>query len=208
MDLSQFESMVNLLGDEVVAVQVTGERPRRIGNRHAVHAPHGIYRCQGDDSWLFIGISNDAEWQAVCAVIPELTGDAGFGEASYRKAHEDALDALISAWTMGRSADAAMLELQKHGVPAGAVRDAQGLATDAHLLERGFLVELEHPVVGRHRYAGEPIRFSRLPVVMATDAPLLGQHNHEVLAGLLGYSTARLAELESSGAVSDGPAAR
>lgn len=209
IDLSQLESMASFLGEEVIAYQLTGERPVRLGNRHPWMAPHGVYPCSGVDAWVFIGVASDRQWQNLCKVIEQsaLTSDARFATLLARHKHQDELDTIVSAWTSSRTPEHAMRELQAVGIPAGAVLDARGLLADPHLRARGFFVQLDHPNAGRHEYPGQAIHLSETPAVFRSDAPRLGEHNHYVLHDLLGYDEATIAALGSDGVIADRPPA-
>ncbi len=206
IDLSQLESMANLVGGDLVAWQLTGERPKRPGNRHPGRVPHGIYRCAGHDAWVFIGVEDAAQWDALKGVLRDqrLLSER-FATVAARKDHEDELDSLLSEWTSGHSPGEAMELLQAAGVPAGAVLDAAGLYHDQHLNARGFLVELEHATAGRHRYPGQAIHLSETPVEFISDAPLLGEHNQYVLHDLLGYGEEAIAKITEKKVIADRP---
>lgn len=207
IDLSQFESMTSFVADEVVGFQLTGQRPVRRGNRHPWMAPHGVYPCHEPDTWVFIGVANDAQWANLAAALdrPELVSDGRFATILARHSHQDELDSLVASWTRTRTPAEAMTELQAVGVPAGAVHNAAGLHSDPHLRERGFFVRLTHPSAGTHDYPGQPIRFSVAPLAFRADAPLLGEHNRAILGGLLGYSDERLDQLATEGIIADRP---
>ena len=84
------------------------------------------------------------------------------------------------------------------GIPCGAVQDTVEVMHDAHLLERGMLTEVQHPVVGSFTMPGCPVRLEDSPV-QVTAAPLLGQHNDEIYAELLGYTPEQVQQLRERG---------
>ena len=98
-----------------------------------------------------------------------------------------------------------MERLQARGVIAAQVSDGRDLVEDPQLEARAFWAELDHPDVGRRRYPGNPIKLSETPVTYRFGAPCLGQHNEEVLGGLLGMSSAELAELQEAGVIAEEP---
>jgi crotonobetainyl-CoA:carnitine CoA-transferase CaiB-like acyl-CoA transferase len=207
VDLSQLESMVSLVGDQVVGFQLTGERPQRLGNRHTAMAPHGVYPCRTPVAWLSIAVRSDDEW----ARFAELAGDAAlaadprFATLAGRLKHQDALDETVAEWTRNRDAHDAMLVLQARGIPAAHVLSAADLFHDPHLRARGFFVTLTHPNAGTHDYAGLPIHLSETPAVFRGDAPRLGEHNRAILGGLLGMEAVAIDAMEAEGAIASGP---
>jgi crotonobetainyl-CoA:carnitine CoA-transferase CaiB-like acyl-CoA transferase len=207
VDLSQLESMVSLVGDQVVGFQLTGERPQRPGNRHAGMAPHGVYPCRAPGTWLSIAVRSDDEW----ARFAELAGDAAlaadprFATLAGRLKHQDALDETVAEWTRNQVAHDAMLSLQARGIPAAHVLSAADLFHDSHLRAREFFVTLTHPNAGAHDYAGLPIHLSRTPPVFRGDAPRLGEHNRAILGGLLGMDARAIDAMEAEGAIASRP---
>lgn len=143
-----------------------------------------------EDSWLAIAVATDAEWRALCHAIgdPACAGDPRFRDALSRRRNQDELDRLVAGWTSRYTPDEAMHTLQAAGVAAGAVRDIPGLVADPHLVERGFMVEVDHPEVGRRAVAGLPAHFGAIPQPRYTAAPTLGQHNRDVFCNLLHLS--------------------
>ena len=204
VETAMSESMATFAGEELLAAQVRGTNAPRVGNRHAEYAPQGVYRCTGEDRWLAISVTNEAEWQALCEVAG-LDPALSTLDAATRHARHDAIDAAISAWTRAQSPRQAMERLQAQGVIAVQVSDGRDLVEDPQLEARAFWAELDHPDVGLRRYPGNPIRLSETPVTYRFAAPCLGQHNEEILGGLLGMSGAELAELRAAGVIVEEP---
>jgi benzylsuccinate CoA-transferase BbsF subunit len=189
IDLSQMESTVAFLGPAMTDYAVNRKVHERIGNRSPWTAPHGAYRCAGDDRWLAIDVTNEDEWAAFSGVIGESwTGDPRFASVAGRLEAVDDLEARISEWTKDRDAVELMHTLQAAGVPAAVVQSHEDLLLhDKHMAERGYFERLEHPEAGLRVNDGIAIRMSRTPGTLRRPAPLIGEHNDEVLAGILGY---------------------
>jgi crotonobetainyl-CoA:carnitine CoA-transferase CaiB-like acyl-CoA transferase len=161
-------------------------------------APHGCFRCKGDDDqWVAIAADTEEEWQALCQAIgkPELAIDSRFATAAGRKANEDVLEELISSWTQERDRWEVTEVLQKAGVAAFPSISNKDLATSPHLQARGYLVQKEHPEVGKRIHAGIPWQMSGTPCGVRSAAPLRGQHTEEILKGLLGFSEEQIQDL-------------
>ena len=186
--------------------QVNGRRPERIGNRSRWPslAPHGIYRCRGEDRWIAVVAESESQWPAICAVLglDELLDDERFATNAARVANEDALDEAITAATVSREPHALTEALQARGVPAGVVQTMEDrMERDPQLADRGFYPTAPHPELGEHRYEGVPMRFSKARWRLDRGAPLFGEHTRHVAVDLLGYSEAEFETLVAEGAV-------
>jgi benzylsuccinate CoA-transferase BbsF subunit len=203
IDMSQNESAMHFITTAFLDYSANGRLARRMGNRRPGFAPHGAYRCQGDDAWCTIAVRTDEEWQALCAVMgqPDWTREARFASCAGREANSDALDAYLIAWTEQRPAQEVMERLQGAGVPAGVVRHAETLHTDPQLVHRQHYAHVQHPRIGTNVIDNYGFRLSATPGGVHAPAPLLGQHNEYVLGALLGMSPGEIARLSESGVV-------
>ena len=210
IDLSQAEATTALLGEASLGTRLNGVTPPRMGNRHPRQAPHGCYPCRGDDAWVAIAVRSDDEWRAFTRVVgrPAWCAEDRFATLSGRLQHHDELDRRIAEWTVTQHASDVMHALQHAGVPAGVVVNAAQLVNDPHLRERDFFWTIEHPEAGARRYAGQPVRLSATPAQVYRPAPCLGQHNEQVLGGLLGLSAGELAALRDKSVIGDRPLPR
>ena len=202
IDQSQLETAVVLMPEGLLEYEMNQREPERNGNRDAVMAPHECYKAAGDDEkWVSIAVGSEAEWHALCQVLgqPALAGDPRFKTAALRKQNEDALDAIITAWTSTRDRWDTTRALQAAGVAAFPAMSNRDLAEDAHLNERGYLVRLEHPEVGQRAHAGIPWKMSGTPCAVRSPAPLRGADTEEVLKKLLGITGDRVEQLRKTG---------
>jgi len=215
IDLSQYEVAVQQSGEALMDYVLNHRIEGRMGNRHSSMAPHGVYRCQGNDKWVAISVSSDAEWQALCEAMgnPPWTEEERFWDALSRWRNQDELDGLIEKWTMTKDHREAMHTLQKAGVPAGAVFTSKELLLDPHLKERGFFHLITHPQlpgmerVGMRPIPGLPWKMSGTIELDLHPAATLGQHNEYVLIELLGFSKERIADLTEKGVIGTAPLA-
>ena len=207
IDLSQRENVTTVIGDAVLDYQIRGSQPQPMGNRDRIAAPHGAYRCQGDDEWVSIAVADDEEWTNLCRCLgrPELIADARFATVTARHRNAAEIDEAISTWTASREKHDAMVELQRCGVTAGAVYSSADLYADPHLAERDYWESVADPDAGMHRYPGRPMRLSRTPLSTRLPTPTLGEHNHYVLGELLGKSASEIDELEQHGIIGTEP---
>ncbi|MCH7484342.1 MAG: CoA transferase, partial [Chloroflexi bacterium] len=182
--------------------------PQRIGNRSHWYAPQGCYPCTGEDNWLVVTVRDDDEWRALCEATghPEWASDERFADLASRRENHDALDELIAGWTREQDQYEAMHRLQKAGVTAAAVLNPKQALLDPHLRERGFFDRVETEQGPRPVPHQIGARFSAFEMPSARPAPKLGEHNREVLQGLLGMSDDEVNELEERKVIGDTPA--
>ena len=202
LDLSHSECLFPLGAHGITEQALTGSAPPRLGNRSRHFAPHGSYPCR-DGRWIVIQVQDEVQWEGIRSLIGDSL--ASFGSLDDRLARNDLLDDAVSAWTWDRCADAAMEELQAVGVPAGAVNRSGESRHDPHLNARHFwrLVERQH--VGELPLAVAPYRLNGEPLEIEWPAPTLGQHNSEVLGGILGLDDAEIADLQREGVIGTKP---
>lgn len=208
IEIAQAELLTRLLGVAIIDFSLNKRVWGRLGNRDVVKAPHGVYRCRGEDMWVAISVSSDKEWSAFCQAIgkPELARDERFSTLLNRWRNQDALDKIIEAWTLEHDRYEAMTILQKSGVAAGAVTVPDKLQHEPHLKDRGFFQELTRDIIGTQLYPRWPIMFSETPLVMRP-APKLGEHNHYVLSAILGLSRVEIEALEKQQVIGTTPLA-
>ncbi len=197
IDLSQYEASLLALAPFLLDYTANARENDRDGNRCDYAAPHGAFRCRGDDRWCAIAVSSDQEWREFCRVLgnPMWASEPRFVTLSGRKQNEADLERLIEEWTMDRSAEEIMALMQKAGVPAGVVQSSEDLRNDPQLMHREHLWILNHPEVGVHATTAPPFRFSKTPAKPGRPAPLLGEHNEYVCHKLLGMSDEEFVEL-------------
>jgi formyl-CoA transferase len=186
----------------------TGKPAPRTGNQSvlATSAPSESYRCKGDgpNEYCFIYISRapSEQWNGLLKVIgrEDLRDDPRFMTPRSRWEHRDEVDALVAGWVAQHDKRTVMQLLGEAGVPAGAVFDTEELQNDEHLRKRGMFVTVDHAARGPFTMPGFPVRLSETQVPV-TAAPLLGQHNEQVYAELLGYTPGQLAALREQKAI-------
>ncbi len=190
IDVSLWQSVAALVAEGWMDYAMNGVQPPRRGNRDPLMAPHNCFRCAGNDEWVTIACGTDDEWRALCQAIrqPGLADDARFYTEHVRKANEEALDEILSAWTLTQEKWAITHKLQTVGVAAFPSMSGKDLIEDPHLNARGFFERLDHPEVGMRTHMGMPWRLTQSPNGVRTPAPLLGQHTDQVMREVLGYS--------------------
>jgi crotonobetainyl-CoA:carnitine CoA-transferase CaiB-like acyl-CoA transferase len=182
-----------------------GVELQRDGNRSPNAAPQGLYAATGWEQWLAVSVETDEQWHGLCRALerPDWAGDPTLATRAGRRAAHDALDEAIAAWAAERDAAEAAELLVGHGVPAARAADPRLIDRHPHWQARGFHEEVDHAVVGRLAVATPPFRFASVERWLRRAAPTLGQHNRDILQGLLGVSDEEFALLEAQRIVGD-----
>jgi CoA:oxalate CoA-transferase len=190
IDLAMLDAMIALQPLVVARFVATGRAPTRVGNRHALSAPFGVFRTA--DGPIVIAVLNDKLMRALCALIghPDLHKDARFASDSARLENEAALRAVIEGWTLTRSKAEAVDELTEAGVPAAVIQDIAEALASPEAAGRELLHEVEHPKLGKLRLPQQPAHFVGLERGVTRPAPGLGEHTREITEGLAKRGTA------------------
>ena len=192
VDFSMIEAMLWTMAEPLLATQL-GVSPLPCGNDSSRHAPHGVYRCAGEDDWISICTPTDAEWRNLCRLIPGLAYMMEFGVAE-RQRRRRAIAQVLAVWVSSKTAGVAENELLRAGIPAAALANSRDLVDSDHLRERGFWE--------RHNAGflpGLPWRasFGRT----CGPAPHLGADTETILTDLLELSPDEIAALRRSDAL-------
>jgi benzylsuccinate CoA-transferase BbsF subunit len=200
IDQSQFEASLLFLSDAILDFGVNGRQQTRAGNFSPYAAPHGVYRCKGEERWCAIAVSTDDEWEAFRSVIgnPPWTGNASFSTMLGRIQNSQQLDKLVEDWTINHLAEEVMDMMQAAGVPAGVVQNAEDICSDPALESRGHFVLVDHPVIGPFPQPNWPARLSKSAPSLQR-APLMGEHTEYVCTKILGMSDDEFVELMNAG---------
>jgi crotonobetainyl-CoA:carnitine CoA-transferase CaiB-like acyl-CoA transferase len=203
IDLSQIECMMPFAAPWIVAHSIDGKPPQRHGNRHPDFVPHGCFRCAGEDGWIVVAVSDDAMWPRLAGLLgrDDWANNPSLGSAAGRRRIESEIEAAITQWTMIRSADEAMAALQAAGIASGVARLPIELLDDPQLHARGFIQEIDRPFIGKHPQPSLPFREGERPLAIRSAPPTLGEHNREILYGVLGLSDAEIEELAREGII-------
>ena len=203
VDLSQSEASLHFLAPALLDHDVNGRVAGRVGNRDPDHAPHGVYPAAGDDRWVAVAATDDAQWAALCETMgrPDLARDPRFADAAGRRAHADLLDEALGGWTRTRDAGEVEATLQARGVAAHVVQTSRDLARDPQLRHRGHFVPVGHPLGGTTVVEGSRFVLSRTPAAYDATAPSYGRDNEAVLRDILGYDDDAITALVAAGAL-------
>ncbi|BBK44375.1 hypothetical protein STVA_43950 [Allostella vacuolata] len=210
IDSSQCESGIFLAGAATLDWSANGRPWTRYGNRspYKPAAPHGAFRCAGEDRWIAIACFTDAEWAGLAQVAgrPEWLADDRFVTLAARLANQDALEQAVGSWTRTQEPYACMYALQAAGVPAGVCQTAADRCdNDPQLAALDWMTEITGTKIGTWPVPELPMKLSRTPThaggPIDRGAPCYGEDNEYVLGELLGYSTAAIARLAEDGVI-------
>lgn len=200
IDVSLFEAGLSLAVWEAGKWFATGEVGRPQGSAHQSLAPYQALPTA--DGYVTVGAVTPKTWIAFCGVLglAELAGDPRFRTGADRHARRDELVPLLEKVTRERSTAALVSELELAGVPCAPIADYGDVFTDDLVLDRNFLWEAPHPVLGSVEQLGSPMRLSRTPCRRGPAGPQLGAHTRSVLAEI-GFSAGEAEAMVASGAV-------
>jgi crotonobetainyl-CoA:carnitine CoA-transferase CaiB-like acyl-CoA transferase len=203
IEMSQAENLMHYITPEFFRYVMTDEVPTPPGNDDPTKAPQNTYRCLGDDNWVGISVSTDAEFAVLAGVVGgPLADDSRFTTHAGRREHLRELDMMIAAWAGEREARDIFERLQAGSVPCGILLDEADAYADPHLAARGFFETVTHPEAGTHRYPGMLWRHAEREPSIRRHAVLLGEDNDYVYRELLGVSDEEFARLEATGHIS------
>lgn len=206
VDVSLFEAGVSCEIWEAGRFFATGEVGKPLGSAHQSTAPYQAIRTA--DGWVTVGAVTPATWTGLCTALDlaELLADPRYQDAHERHGHRDTLIPAIEAVTTARTTDVVIAALESAGVPCAPIADTAQVFNDEHLNQRGFFWDAPHPVMGKVRQIGSPMRFSATPAVRGGAGPMLGADTETVLAEF-GFDPAAVDELIGAGVVAVSPGA-
>ncbi len=198
VDFSQQEAVVQLVAPALMDYVMNGRVAGTIGNQHplAAAAPHGVFRCAGEDRWVAIAVSCEEEWQDLVAAMgnPQWAGGPEFADAERRIENLDRLHDCISAWTCDFDDYELAKTLQRQGVAATPVLNVSDLLSDPHFKARGTFPQVKHPLGFEETLYGAYVKTNGVETPIQP-GPMMGQDNERVFKGLMGISEQRYQRL-------------
>ena len=199
IDLSQLESVAAYMGPRLLDLAHEPAAPTENCSQEAPGAPHGVYRCAGEDRWVAIAVLDDDDWRRFAEVVGEpWAADARFASRESRIAHADELDACVGGWTVRCAAHEIAATCQQHGIAAFTVANGEDLcAGDPHLQARGFWARVPSPEGTTVTLDGVPVKLSATPGSVEAPGPLHGEHTAQVLRERLGLGDEEIEALRT-----------
>ena len=215
IEAAMVDAALNIAAEQVIEQSAYGNLLHRQGNRGPTAAPQNLYRTSEldefgrPDDWVAIAVATDAQWANLIAALgdPDWATDE-LASAAGRRGRHDEIDEHLSRWCGARTGDEIVQTLWDAGVPVAKVMQPHRVGDLAQLVHRGFYEQVDHPVNATARHSTLPMRISTGPQRFhRSPAPLLGQHNHEVLSGL-GLGDDEITDLQDKGIIGTAPAMR
>jgi CoA:oxalate CoA-transferase len=202
IDMALLDSLVVALDNLGERYTVGGEILTRSGNVAFTGSSTGVYTTSDGHVAISAGAS-DAVWKRFCEIIgrEDLMRDPAFATAAARRDRRDDVAAIVQAWTARRPKAEVVGVLANAGVPAAPVNNVAEMVADPQVQAREMFVETDHPIYGRLKTTGSPLKMSETPGRVRTLAPMPGEHNEEILCGLLGHSKEELTRWRAEGVV-------
>ncbi|MDP7725533.1 CaiB/BaiF CoA-transferase family protein [Mycobacterium sp. TY814] len=213
VEAAMVDAALNIAAEQVIEYSAYGALLERAGNRGPAAVPQNLYLSADVDefgrldSWIAIAVATDEQWCRLCRALgsPSWATDPALSTVQGRRTREDLIDERLTQWCAGRTRDDIVATLWDAGVPVAKVMQPHRQTELEQLATRGFFEVVDHPVCGPARLSSVPMRLSGGPCRFHTrPAPLLGQHNHELLTEL-GLTGAEIAELEADGVIGRSP---
>jgi crotonobetainyl-CoA:carnitine CoA-transferase CaiB-like acyl-CoA transferase len=200
VDIASVDGLFSCLATQVMATANLGTAPRRTGSRDAINAPANVFETA--DGFLYLHGGTDPLFPRLCRAMgcPELAADERFRDGASRMANVTAIEDIVAGWAAGSTMEEAGAQLTQEGIPWGPVLTLPEVLRSPQIEARDMLVSVDHSTVGPVKVPGIPMKLSASPGTIRTPPPRAGEHTEEVLAEL-GFSTAEVADLRTSGAV-------
>jgi crotonobetainyl-CoA:carnitine CoA-transferase CaiB-like acyl-CoA transferase len=201
LDVALLDSCVALLANQGMTYLSTGESPKRIGNTHPTIVPYQVFPTS--DGAIILACGNDNLFSKFCAVAKreDLLKDERFAKNAARVKHRDILVPILEKVFKERSMSDWVAALEAAGVPCGPINTVAQAFADPQVQARGMQIKLPHPLAGEVPLMGSPMKFSGTPIEHKLPPPVLGQHEEEILGGVLGLGADERAKLRAAGAI-------
>jgi crotonobetainyl-CoA:carnitine CoA-transferase CaiB-like acyl-CoA transferase len=181
VDTSLFESGISLGVYEAANVFANGEVPERLGQAHRGSAPYQLFPTS--DGYVTVGGAQDNFWRGTCKILgcEQLVEDPRFKSKAERVANNKELVSELEVFFRRQSTSKLCKAFDEAGIPAGPVMNHVEVYNDPQTLAREMVVQVEHSKLGQMKTIGIPVKLSDTPGKITRSAPLLGEHNSEVL---------------------------
>lgn len=185
IDVALVDSQTTFLANVGSSFLATGQRPERMGNMHPTITPYQT--IQARDKTMIIAVGTERLWERFCKVLgleETLMVDPRFSSNSDRNKNRRELILLLEDILKKHDVDEWIETFVKNDIPAGPINFPDETLTDRHLIARGMIVELQHPLLGIVKTIGNPINMSNTGPTYRRYPPCLGEHNDEIRVAL------------------------
>ena len=202
VDSAIYEAVLAVMESLIPEYSATGYIRERTGAVLPNIAPSNVYPT-ADGQMILIAANHDVVFGRLAGAMgrPELADDPRYATHGARGERQAELDDLIASWTAGLDAADLHARLVEHQIPTGRIFRAPEMLEDPHFAARQAIVRLLHPELGELPMQNVAPKLSASPGSVRWVGPELGQHNQEVLQGILGLSAADLERHAAAGVV-------
>ena len=205
LDVSIMETQaetINFRKIYLTSYQYRGERATR-APVSALGYPSGFHPCS--DGYIVVN-GGGQFWPRTCRMLghPEWVNHEEYGlpAGQFNQQAKEKFDAEVwLPWVISRTKVEVMEECQRNGILCGAVMTVEDATTSSHYRERGFWIDVQHPVAGTITQPGPQFVMEKTPRPHPVPAPLLGEHTNEILVGRLGYTPQQVSGFAAAGIV-------
>ena len=192
VDVGMLDCQLAILENAIARYVTSGIVPGPLGNRHPSITPFSSYTAS--DGYIIVGAGNDRLWERLCNILerPDLIKDPRFDNNGNRTTNAKELGNILNGIFKARTINEWLGILEEAGLPCAPINTIDKIVNDPHIAARNMIVEVEHPVAGKLKMPGVPVKMSATPGTVETHAPLLGQHTGEILKEMLGWDQERV----------------
>lgn len=199
IDVSKQQSTMHLERSQLRRFIDTGKSPNRTGMGRLLES---LVQCK-DGNYVILILSSEKQWQGLFQAMgrPDWGTREPFNSQAGRSANYPELRDRLAAWAKNYTAQEVFDKVQGYLSACAPANTAEQFFNSPQTAARGYLVEVDHPVAGKLKYPGFPYQFSNVAARTRGGAPLLGQHNEEVLCNRLRYTRQDLVKLKQAGVI-------
>ena len=201
LDVSMLEGQLSLLHGHIAFYLANGIVPQPMGTAYSALLPYQTFRTRTRD--LALAVGSDRLWRIFCPLmgLDHLTDDPRFATTPARVVNRVPLIAALEEAFLTRSYEEWGAIFLDAGIPFGAINGIDAVVAHPQAEARASLVECDHPIAGKVRVVGPPVRLSETPGAVRTPAPLLGEHTDQILRERLGLTGDDIDHLRKTGAI-------
>jgi crotonobetainyl-CoA:carnitine CoA-transferase CaiB-like acyl-CoA transferase len=201
VDVSMLEGQLGLLQGTIGAYLADGTVPEPMGTAYKALLPYQTFQTKTND--LALAVGSDRLWRIFCPImgLQDLMDDPRFATNAARVQNRVELIAKLQDVFLTKPYEEWEALLLRHGIPVGAINTIAQVVEHPQVQARGMITESDHPVAGRVKIVGVPLKLSETPGSVREPAPLLGQHTDEILHTYLGMTAADIAALRQAGVI-------
>jgi crotonobetainyl-CoA:carnitine CoA-transferase CaiB-like acyl-CoA transferase len=195
------DAMISTMSSNYVSFLEGNVVPKPMGTEFPTVVPYQVFQTK--DRALALAVGSEKLWAAFCGAIgrPDLIQHPDYASNSARIRNREALDRILGGIFAGSPAAEWLEKLRAAGIPGSLVRNFREVVEHPQSAVREMFPEMPHPIAGKHRITGAPVKLSETPGRPKSPAPLLGQHTRAALGDVLGLDPGEIQALFAAGVV-------